>query len=180
MKTNSTKFFSLLFVETILIYSEGVISNSDIRTNFRKSCPDISIDSLKWMMYSLSFEQKARHYKYDYYPELGIPECDLRLYFKDTSLIDTIVYYFSFFKGKEEDKYIPKSFYRTGIGFSCKTKGFFPVSNHFFPKYLEGCSNYENLFNEQEKKFLNFLKSYNGNLSPWLKQEAVKRRILDN
>jgi hypothetical protein len=178
MNINLIKWGSILLFGGMLNYQQIFKKTSNCRIDCFKNCEGNNIDSLKWMMYALNFDRKAMANKNSNYPELNVVECDLNLYYKDSSITDTVVYYFSFFKDKKENIYIAKSSPRVGIGFSCKSKKYFPVSENFFPEYLKGYSDYDRLFDNLDKKFINYLKNYHGRLSVWLRQEAIKREIL--
>lgn len=173
------KGFAVISLTTTLTYSDvGITYNAD-ENNSAINCYDQSIDSLKWIMYSLNFEQKAKHYKYDSLPEMDIVECNLILSQKDTSISDTIIYWFSFFKDKEYEPYNTRRLYPIAIGYSCLSKNLFSVvSGHFFPTYNGDPNYYRNIFYKQEKKFIKFLRQYKGTLAPWLKAEAIRRKVL--
>lgn len=139
--------------------------------------PSHDMDSLKWFMYAFNYEKKAKHFKHDC-PELNIVECDVHVYSKDENRKDTVIYYFSFFKDCEKELYSPVQSFIHGIGYSYKSNYFFPVTTGTFPRYVKGRDNYDHLFISQVERFTDFLTRYRGTLSPWLRNEAIKRGIL--
>lgn len=173
------KGFAVIILTTTLTFSEVDVNYKIGENTSMIDCHEQNIDSLKWIMYSLNFEQKAKHYKYDSLSEMDIVECNLILSQKDTSISDTIIYWFSFFKDKEYEPYNTRGLYPIAIGYSCPSKNLFSVvSGHFFPTYNGDPNYYKNLFYKQEKKFIKYLKKYKRPLAPWLKAEAVRRKVL--
>lgn len=167
--------FPLMIIGISLV----MITQKEKSASIKSECYSPNIDSLKWMMYSLNFEQNANHFKYDSIASVSVLECEIDFYFKDTTMSDTIIYYFSFYKGEVGNIFIPKGLNRVGIGFSCITSNFFPVSHHFIPtQNMEMRDEFNKLFKIQNDKFTKYLKNYTGKLSTWLKSEAQKRRII--
>jgi hypothetical protein len=170
----SRGFFYIVFTACLSNYI--VVAVNSEKDPIQKKCYNLDIDSLKWMMYSLNFELNAKHYKYDSLPGIPIPQCNIRLLRKDTTILDTAIYYFSFYKEDENEPYSPRTVYKIGIGFSCVSQKYFPIPSVGFPIYSKSNNDYDNLFDKQEKKFSVFLKNYKGYISPWLKSEAIKRK----
>ena len=136
------------------------------------------IDSMKWVMYAMNHYKKAIHFKFHNLPELSILECDVKFMGIDNSRKDTIIYNFFFCKGDETNVYIPNTFYFSGIGYSYKTRNSFPMLSHAYPTFAENTDTCKLFFEQREKDFINYLKNYTGNLSIWLGQEAIRRKVI--
>jgi hypothetical protein len=138
----------------------------------------MSIDSLRWMYYSMNYFKKARHYRYDSLPVVSVLECDADI--SVSHRIDTVVYYFNLTYGNIKGPYEQDGYPFVGIGYSYKEKNLFPMTDpNIYPTFAQNKDTCEAFFESHERGFVNYLKSeYKGKLSPWLKQEAIRRRIL--
>ncbi len=134
------------------------------------------LDSLKWIIYSLNYKQKAIHYKFDSL-NTSVVSLDVGLSQIDKDREDTVIYYFHFFRGK--DKYnLP--FYMNGIGFSKVSHERFLVLDCCFPRNVPGYKNgFERNISNSDRNFREFLSCYKGDLSPWLRAEAIRRKVIN-
>ena len=136
-----------------------------------------NIDSLKWLIYTLNFERRVTPIQGEGHFSVSVLECELRYSAKDTSIKDTAIFYFTPFKIEEERDYLPVREF-LDIGYSFKTNSYFPVLNIGALVSTEKNKSYETYFQRVEKEFIRVLKNYKGNLSVWLKEEAIRRKIL--
>jgi hypothetical protein len=135
-----------------------------------------NIDSMKWIMYSLNYKKEAIHYKYDSL-NTSVVSLDVNVFRKYENRKDTVIYIFHFFKGKE--KY-GMSNSTNGIGYSNISHTRFLVADCCFPIYTPGVENpSEYIISESDRDFREFLSCYKGDLSPWLKAEAIRRKVIN-
>jgi hypothetical protein len=135
-------------------------------------------DSLKWMIYTLNHTFTGSHYRYDSLPGVPLISCDVRIRDIDTTIQDTVVYYFSFYRGDPNIHYLPKRTFYSGLGYSKVAKQYFAIPSVGFPIEI-GDNAWANMVKKSEEQFIQFIQSYNGELSNWLKAELIKRRILE-
>lgn len=134
------------------------------------------IDSLKWDIYAANFENLAVNI---YHPDsiLDPVQCELGTWKIDTSIVDTIEYYFYTFYKSDTNRYAMRESPVAGIGFS-KAGNKYPVGGFFkflFENNPDSCKLY---FEQNNLNFISYLQSYKGEIDPWLKKEAIRRNVL--
>ncbi|MEI9811085.1 MAG: hypothetical protein WDO16_26145 [Bacteroidota bacterium] len=136
------------------------------------------IDSLKWIMYAMNYYKKVYHFRHNNLPELNILECDIQYNGPVNNKKDTTIYTFYFFKDSASNIYSPDNIYFSGIGYSYKAHNYYPVLAHAYATFAENTDTAILFLKKRDEDFRTYLKTYPGNLSHWLKDEAIRRKIL--
>lgn len=139
---------------------------------------NFNIDSIKWIAYSINYHKNAFSISDTAVLLKSIIECDINISKTYSENKDTCFYTYYFYKGSEKNVLIPNDGYYDMIGVVPKNKYMFPVHSIIdlsFTRNVDSCNFF---FQEKERKFREYLKSYNGEISIWLKQEASRRNIL--
>jgi hypothetical protein len=128
----------------------------------------------------MNYYKKAAPYRYADNSEVSVLECNVSINLANHDYADTVIYWFTLSYDNVEGEYQPTESYFAGIGYSYKEKNFFPMPAHsIYPSFAENKDTCSAFFERHEKGFVHYLKfEYKGKLSPWLRQEAIRRRIL--
>ena len=142
-----------------------------------------NIDSLKWKMYVLSYNinlikmvDTGIRYQVLRDSVFKPVECELKIT-KEIVKNDTVEYYIDFQRLNEKDRYRQPNKSYVGIGFVKKSKKYFPIHGNSEIIVKDGI--FYDFFEKREQQFIAYLKTYKGNMTPWLKHEALKRNILN-
>ena len=142
---------------------------------------DYFMDNLKWKMYSLSYGITLRkmvdagsNYRVIQDSIFKPIECELTV--SKLAKNDTIEYYFEFHRLNTEDRYKQPENSYIGIGYIKKLDVYFPI--HGASGFEVPITFYKTFFENQEQEFSAYLNKYKGYISPWLKNEAIKRGVI--
>ena len=136
------------------------------------------IDSMRWYYYVMNCYGEALFYDSSSQKQVKIApaECDAILDQISKVNKDSSTYYFSFFKPGMYFKYVDKIVYCSGI------KDFnHNISPSFHLVKMDIESNTDSMkiyLRGSDSSFRAYLKGYKGHISDWLKQEAIKRKVL--
>ena len=126
------------------------------------------VDSLKWVLYIFNRENKAISEKTK--NTVSPLACDLKLVEVNRRGKDTVIYYFDVFYKKE--KYMLFPIDNIGVG-TIKGSIKYLIGSHFVSDPIP-----RQLFLSNEALFTRHLKEYKGEINEWLKNEAIKRKVL--
>jgi hypothetical protein len=145
----------------------------------RKNSEDpkqLLIDSLKWDIYAANFESTALD---NYDPEITFTpvQCELEIRRIDSSAIDTIEYYIYPYQDTNKYWFATKGLVAVaGIRVS-STGNKYPIGDHwrFMFENEDSCKSF---FKKNDLVFTKYLQEYKGDMSPWLRKEAIRRGVL--
>lgn len=136
------------------------------------------VDSMKWYYYAMNYRGQILFYdntsKNKYLDTMPI-ECDIKLetYYKVNN--DTAYYYFSFVRKGMSFKYVMIG----EDGLATYNGIIYPMKAHLSPSdYLKIPDSAKADIAKRDNEFRIYLKNYKGKLSPWLRQEAIRRKVL--
>lgn len=158
------------------VISSGDSSMSVVLNNYGKDVDEAKIDSFKWILYAASFRSDAIAGKE--MPKLRPVQCSFSLW--DIKFLgkDTARYMFNFYYKDPNVGYWLDPNDQYGVA---TIKG---VKRYLFGGHWQmdipatpGLS--EKFFNKQDSLFRNYLKTYNGEMNDWLREEAIKRGVIE-
>lgn len=176
------KSFTVILSVFLLACNSKKRDNSDnnkaaIVLNVLNSDSIKRVDSLKWLYYVLNYYGTAVFYDSANYKKIKVSpiECDIHLegYTKKTE--DSLSYFFALKKGGYLFQYIDGIVYSNGIGVF--KNSFYPLTGHVKMDYQNNPDSVKLYLEEENSKFIIYLKNYEGEIGFWLKQEAKKRKI---
>jgi len=129
------------------------------------------VDSLKWMLYVFNRENKA--ISEETKNAISPLACDIKLTEVNRKSKDTVEYYFDVFYKNQNERYL---FFLTDyidVGI-IKDSIWYILGSHTISDPIP-----YKVFLSNETLFTESLKKYRGEINKWLKQEAVKRKILE-
>jgi hypothetical protein len=174
-----TQFFCFFLFIMACQVSSRQGKNSEVDNN----CT-FSIDSLKWKMYSLTYDVKLKklvdegtHFEKKDDSIFNVIECDIEISgIKEKG--DTVQYFLNFRRNNFSDKYVQvlaDSY--VGIGYVKKLCVYYPIpGKSYFDVELNF---YNDFFQKQEEGFIKYLRQYKGNFCNWVKQTAIKKNIIN-
>jgi hypothetical protein len=137
----------------------------------------VKVDSLKWIYYSMNFFGKALFYDTINREEIKLDpvECDVTLdeYRRVTN--DSSYYLFSFKKAGYNFLYV-NVVGMEGIGIY--KNNLYPIIMHVKSEYQNSPDSIKSHLSRADSAFRVYLRTYSGKISPWLKQEAFRRKVL--
>jgi hypothetical protein len=136
------------------------------------------IDSLTWILYTANFESDALHGEDKKMPKLRPVQCDFL--FRHITILgkDTTQYFFSFYYKDPKVFYLLDPDFFVGVG-TIKNVNRYLVGAYFkmdIPATPELSTEF---FAKRDKMFQDYLKNYKGEMSDWLRKEAIRRRVID-
>jgi|688.fasta_scaffold273811_1 hypothetical protein len=134
-------------------------------------------DSIKWHYYVYNHSCYAIFYDSLRKIDTLIPVIECRIGINDSSLVskDSIFYSLSLFKPGYNYGYIR---YASADGLARYYGNIIPTSHQGIIDYRKNPDSVKYYFLLAERKFIIYLKNYKGFLDPWLKDEAIKRKII--
>ena len=135
------------------------------------------IDSLIWILYAANFQKEALHGEDRKMPKLYPVQCNFL--FRDVTILgkDTIQYFFSFYYKNPEIYYQIDPDDAFGV-VTIQNVNRYLVGGHLQMDKPATPKLSQQFFIKRDTLFRNYLKTYNGELSDWLRNEAVKRGVL--
>jgi hypothetical protein len=138
----------------------------------------IKTDSIKWYYYMMNYYGKAIFYDtlrsetVKYSPL----ECDVVLENYERVNEDSAFYVFSFAKSGMVFKRVDELVYCTGI--KIINKNIYPMLTHVTMDYEKNVDSTKIFLQKRDSSFRKYLKNYKEEITPWLKKEAIRRKIL--
>ncbi len=167
----------IILVFLSLLSITKISSTDTLQCSNSKNLNEFNIDSFKWNFYLMNYDMNAEHYKFSNFPTVNFLSCDASLSLIDSSIKDTVIYYFHIYY--KEEQYNTTSLSFGGIGYSFKEDNLFPVlrGGLSIPVMSEADRNL--FFQNKEKGFLEFLQKNNriDSCNKWLKEEIYRRHI---
>jgi hypothetical protein len=136
------------------------------------------VDSMKWIYYSLNYFGTALFYDSLSREEIKlIPvECDVILDEYRPVTNDSSYYLFSFNRQEYSFRYVNAG---STDGIGVYRNNVYPLTGHVKFDYQNSQDSINSYLAKADSAFRVYLKKYSGKkMSPWLKQEAVRRNIL--
>jgi hypothetical protein len=171
------------YLFSILIASLALSTFAQTDQSCKISLKELNIDSLKWKMYVLTFDAKLKQVIEN---ELGQPtisdsivspiQCNLK-FISIEKKGDSIECLIDFYKIKESERYVHrKADYYIGVGHINKLQTYYPLSGKTAMDVSP--SFYSQFFKNQEQLFINFIKTYKGEINSWLRKMLTEKGIL--
>lgn len=136
------------------------------------------VDSLKWIYYSMNFYGKALFYDSLSKEEIKLDpvECDVVLDEYRQVTNDSAYYIFSFKKPGYSFLYVnvPSM---DGVG--VYRNNIYPIIWHAKYDYQNNQDSINSYLAKADSVFRGYLEKYPGKMSPWLRQEVIRRNILE-
>lgn len=147
--------------ENILIYTDGINK----------------VDSMKWFFYSLNYLGKALFYDSLRKVEIKLEtvSCDVVLDEYRQVTKDSSFYIFSFSRPGHRFKYVDLS---VADGIGVYKNNIYPIVSHGRYDFQENQDSINTFMAKSDTAFRRYIKNYSGKLSRWLKQEALRRNVL--
>ncbi|MGN6421007.1 MAG: hypothetical protein ACTHMC_26075 [Pseudobacter sp.] len=136
------------------------------------------LDSLKWLYYALHFRGDALFYDSAFHKDVMIKTVNCKVELMSHSHInqDTSFYYFTFADSGKIFKYVKGAFNVKGIGIY--KEQYYPLSRQVIFNYQKNSDSTAAFIKKIDSNFRNYLKNYKYDITPWLKSEAVRRKII--
>ena len=171
---------ALIIVCTIYLLSCKLVNNDlpNKNENIHINTDSINkVDSMKWVFYSMNYLGKALFY--DSLRKVDIKfetvACDVTLDEYKQVTKDSSYYIFSFSRPGYRFRYVDLSV-ADGIGV-CKNN-IYPIVSHGRYDFQENQDSINTFMAKSDTAFRKYIKNYSGELSRWLKQEALRRNVL--
>lgn len=171
----------LIIVSTIYLFScNSVNSNHSYKKNESSLLNTDSInkaDSMVWYFYSMNYLGKALFYDSLRKVEIKLAtvECDVVLDEYKNVTADSAYYFFSFKRPGCKFRYVDLSI-ADGIG--VYKNNIYPIVSHGRYDFQKNQDSINSFMEKSDSAFRKYIKSYTGELSRWLKQEAIRRNVL--
>lgn len=173
------KMRKLIILSSIYILSCNTVNQNNLKDN---KCVLVNeslakIDSMKWIYYSMNFWGKAFFYDTLNRMEVKLDpvECDVALDEYRRVTTDSSYYLFSFKKTGYNFLYVNIS----GIeGVRISKNNLYPITLHVKSEYQNSPDLIRSHLAREDSIFRVYLSTYSGKVSPWLKQEAFRRKVL--
>jgi hypothetical protein len=136
------------------------------------------VDSMKWLYYAMNYYGNALFYDSTSKEKIKVKpvECEVRLQnYKQTGK-DSSFYIFSFVKTGHNFLYVDDLVYTNGIGVF--KNNVYPLTQHVTFDYQNNPDSTNAYLAKIDSSFKTYLRNYQGEISPWLKQEAMRKKIL--
>jgi hypothetical protein len=167
MNPTNKYFFQLVLFISIWGCKQGIVESESTQ-----------IIQAKWAMYYMNYNNKAVFFE-DTTISYSPLECDLNL---RTIKIknDTQELYFSFINQNIDStkniQLLPWFNHVLGIGFIDSNISY-PIYGGFEYEFLKDSIETRKFMKESEQGFIRFIKTKEGKISPWLKEELIRRKI---
>lgn len=135
------------------------------------------VDSMKWAYYSMNYYGKALFFDTLSKEEIKLDpvECDVALDEYRQVTNDSSYYIFSFNRPGYSFLYVNVP---SMDGIRAYKNNIYPIIWHARYDYQNNQDSINSFLAKTDSAFRVYLKKYSGKMSPWLKQEAVRRNIL--
>ena len=134
------------------------------------------LDSLKWFMYALNnYGKILAKDSASRKVELPVVSFDIKLS-TEHKRNDTVAYGFQFVKPGYNSIWIDQPLPVIGIGVYGGNKYFLDFS-HILPDFARKPDSVKWYIERADESFQQYLKRYEGDVAPWLKEQLVKRKI---